>query len=779
MECNKDEAARAKEIAERKLTEKNYAGAKKFALKAQNLYPGLEGISQMLMTIDVYVAAEKKVNGEVDWYAILGTNPWVDDETVRKQFRKLALSLHPDKNKAIGADGAFKLVSEAWSLLSDKAKRLAYNEKLNPRGQQKYPTQPGVSFASSGTNGIHTSTKNATSQARARNDATRTSSTTQAGVSFASPSANGIHRFTKNVTSQTKARNNATGTSSTSVPSSNQNPGTFWTICNKCRTQYEYLRIYLNNTLLCPNCHEAFLAVEKPPPSNAFKSLNSSSRQQHQNSRPHSANSNLYKSGGSAGLYSSNSKNLHWGSSSTTAGKNSKVPSSSAATQAANAGQQAHEKLKREREEAQAAALKKRRAYDVYGCGDGMANQMSMGNGAGSGSAFEFRRGSFQAENINFSPGTNNKPNSERELSLIEIRNMLVYKARSEIRKKLWEWSSVTDAKTAVREKEKKKEKESRKQRSMSNSDLHDLNECNGYDSKHQNKDSSSSSSDVDSDKNAPALSINVPDSDFHNFDLDRTESSFGYDQVWAAYDDDDGMPRYYARIHKVISLKPFKMKISWLNSRSNSEFGPVRWVDSGFSKTCGDFRAGRHEISETLNAFSHKVKWTKGARGAIRIFPSKGDIWALYRNWSPDWNERTPDELIHTYDMVEVLDDFNEAEGVSVEPLVKVAGFRTVFQKHADPKKVRRIPKVEMFRFSHQVPSHFLTGKEADNAPVGSWELDPAATPLELLQVTTEANEQLVDNGGKADKQGFQNAQRVEVAEMVENDKQTDDDES
>lgn len=779
MECNKDEAARAKEIAERKITEKNYAGAKKFALKAQNLYPGLEGISQVLMTIDVYIAAEKKVNGEVDWYAILGTNPWVDDETVRKQFRRLALSLHPDKNKAIGADGAFKLVSEAWSLLSDKAKRLAYNEKLNPRGQQKYPTQPGASFASPGANGIQTSTKNVTSQSRAQNNATRTSSTSQAGVSFASSSANGIHTSTKNVTSQARAQNNATGMSSTSVPSSNQKPGTFWTICNKCKTQYEYLRIYLNNTLLCPNCHEAFLAAEKPPPSNAFKSPNSSSRQQHQNSRPRSANSNLYNSGGSAGLHSSNSTKHHWGSSSTTADVNSKVPSSSTATQAANAGQQAHEKLKREHEEAQAAASKKRRAYDPYGYGGRMANQMSMGNAAGLGNAFEFRRGSFQAENINFFPGTNNKPNSERELSLIEIRNMLVYKARSEICKKLQERSSVTDAKTAGREKEKKKEKESRKLRSTVNGYLHDLNECNGSKSKHQNKDSSSSSSGGDSDIKAPALSINVPDSDFHNFDLDRTESSFGDDQLWAAYDDDDGMPRYYARIHKVISLKPFKMKISWLNSRSNSELGPVCWVDSGFSKTCGDFRAGRHEFSETLNAFSHKVKWRKGARGVIRIFPSKGDIWALYRNWSPDWNEHTPDELIHIYDMVEVLDDFNEEQGVSVAPLVKVAGYRTVFQKHMDPKKVCRIPKAEMFRFSHQVPSHFLTGKEADDAPVGSWELDPAATPLELLQATTEANEQLVDNGRKADKENSQNAQKVEAVEMVENDKLTDDDKS
>ncbi|KAJ0043625.1 hypothetical protein Pint_17660 [Pistacia integerrima] len=304
MDCNKDEAVRAKEIAERKVTERDYAGARKFAMKAQSLYPGLEGISQMLTTIDVYVSAEKKINGEVDWYAILGTNPWVDDETVRKQYRKLALALHPDKNKATGADGAFKLVSQAWSLLSDKAKRLAYNEKLNPRIRTKPQSKVKVPFSSPNANGIHTSTSNASSNAR--------------------------------------TQNNATQVGPTSAPSTNKNPGTFWTICNKCKTQYEYLRIYLNHTLLCPNCREAFLALERPPPPNAFKSSNLSSRQQHQNSRHHNASSNTYNTGAFTGLSSSNDTNLQWGPFSRIPDVNSKVASTSTATQ------QVHEKSKRE-----------------------------------------------------------------------------------------------------------------------------------------------------------------------------------------------------------------------------------------------------------------------------------------------------------------------------------------------------------------------------------------------------------------------------------------------
>ncbi|KAK9934352.1 hypothetical protein M0R45_021499 [Rubus argutus] len=139
MECNKDEATRAKEIAEKKFVGRDVMGAKKFASKAHNLFPGLEGLPQMLATLDVHVAAENKINGEVDWYGILGVEPRADDEAVRKQYRKLALMLHPDKNKSIGADGAFKLLSEAWSLLSDKARRLAYDQRRKASTSQPLP----------------------------------------------------------------------------------------------------------------------------------------------------------------------------------------------------------------------------------------------------------------------------------------------------------------------------------------------------------------------------------------------------------------------------------------------------------------------------------------------------------------------------------------------------------------------------------------------------------------------------------------------------------------
>ncbi|MCO5568051.1 hypothetical protein L7F22_021746 [Adiantum nelumboides] len=135
MECNRDEAIRSREIAEQKFMLHDLAGAMKFALKAQHLFPGLEGVPQLLAVLDVHIVAQDKVDGlEPDWYGILQTHAAADETTIRKQYRKLALDLHPDKNKAVGAEGAFMLISEAWRTLSDKAKKAAHDAKRKHKG---------------------------------------------------------------------------------------------------------------------------------------------------------------------------------------------------------------------------------------------------------------------------------------------------------------------------------------------------------------------------------------------------------------------------------------------------------------------------------------------------------------------------------------------------------------------------------------------------------------------------------------------------------------------
>ena len=62
-----------------------------------------------------------------NYYEILGVNKIDDEKTIKSAYKKLAMKYHPDKNKDDGADEKFKLISEAYGVLSDKNKRQQYD----------------------------------------------------------------------------------------------------------------------------------------------------------------------------------------------------------------------------------------------------------------------------------------------------------------------------------------------------------------------------------------------------------------------------------------------------------------------------------------------------------------------------------------------------------------------------------------------------------------------------------------------------------------------------
>jgi curved DNA-binding protein len=64
-----------------------------------------------------------------DYYQILGVAKTASEAEVKKQFRKLALKYHPDKNPGDkAAEERFKEISEAYEVLSDPDKRKKYDQ---------------------------------------------------------------------------------------------------------------------------------------------------------------------------------------------------------------------------------------------------------------------------------------------------------------------------------------------------------------------------------------------------------------------------------------------------------------------------------------------------------------------------------------------------------------------------------------------------------------------------------------------------------------------------
>ncbi|CAJ1931055.1 unnamed protein product [Sphenostylis stenocarpa] len=223
-----------------------------------------------------------------------------------------------------------------------------------------------------------------------------------------------------------------------------------------------------------------------------------------------------------------------------------------------------------------------------------------------------------------------------------------------------------------------------------------------------------------------------VVDSDFYDFDKDRVERSFKKGQVWAVYDDDDGMPRNYALIDGTLSVYPFEVRLSWLDVQNSGDGKIVSREKMGFHIPCGRFKVARKTSVNSVNIFSHVVNCDRAAREIYKIYPKKGSVWALHGEGSNDAEEGK-----RCYDIVVCLTSYSEVNGLSMAYLEKVDGYKTVFKRQEKGSAaIRFLGKDEMWLVSHQIPARKLLCDETPELLKDCWELDPASLPSDLLTI-------------------------------------------
>ncbi|KAF2287933.1 hypothetical protein GH714_003323 [Hevea brasiliensis] len=714
MECNKEEAIRAKEIAEKKMQSGDFEGALRIALKAKKLYPDLDNISQVLMVCEVHCSAQNKLNGsEMDWYGILQIEKFSDEPIVKKQFRKLALSLHPDKNKFAGAEAAFKLIGEANRVLTDPTKRSSYDMKCRVALRSVAP--------------------------KSASDQSNKNSYVKKQHGAANNFSNAPHsQFTSSHTCQQPQQT------------------TFWTHCPSCSVKYQYYREFLNKMLRCQNCQQPFIANdlgmssrsswsqfinEKRDPNQGPSEVapqNDARKPSVMNFvRRFSESDTMPKVGKSADVCgSSKPKEAKAGNASGIGGGSKpqekvnghvEVGKGGAPVSMSNAM-----KFKGSLTSDSASSKKRRKSVEKSsenfdkGSSAGIEENIVVEENGGDLSAqnsrpsdgYQPRRSSRQKQHISYEENLSNDdfvdppPKRSRGSRSSGVADGEIKEAsagsgipRGDI--------SAGFATYALNRNNKEVN-----QKATSSLDERSSNKKRKMGDFEAKGDEASMS-----EKAGTKLGINDENSKIGTSKLNSNETLKS--EIFVCPDPNfNGMPRFYARVKKVLT-PGFKLQITWLEASPDNDAEQL-WCEEGLPSACGMYENG--DTVETVDhpMFSHQMCCKNaGRRGTYLIYPMKGETWALFKDWDIKWSSE-PDKHRPPYqfEFVEILTNFTEDLGIGVSYLDKVKGFVSIYQKaNCNGVPSFYIRPSELYRFSHRIPSCRMTvGKEKlDAEAIGS----------------------------------------------------------
>ncbi|ONK58605.1 uncharacterized protein A4U43_C09F14780 [Asparagus officinalis] len=147
-----------------------------------------------------------------------------------------------------------------------------------------------------------------------------------------------------------------------------------------------------------------------------------------------------------------------------------------------------------------------------------------------------------------------------------------------------------------------------------------------------------------------------------------------------------------------------------------------MQWVEANLPMACGTFRAAESTCIEK-NLLLHRVicAHEQPSKLFFRVYPRKGEIWAIYNHWNIDWTISGMSTNVQ-YKLVEIVTDFTQEAGVTVAALVRAEEHDNVFRRqlHEGFWLFMTFKRKELLRFSHRIPSLKITGDQAGGCTSG-----------------------------------------------------------
>ncbi|KAM6550552.1 hypothetical protein CsatB_000360 [Cannabis sativa] len=699
-EDGEQKAKRLKALAEAKYKAANLKSALKDVKRAYRLCPNLDGLSSMVTSFEILSAASKSTTH--DWYKILQVEPFCHINTIKKQYKKLALLLHPDKNPYLGSEETFKLVNEGFRVLSDKVQRKEYDTKLRNQIQDE-KIRESKEFPVSG----------------------ETFWTTCSRCQL-------LHQFERKYLGHNL-------------------------VCRSCQKSFEAVEVGNGETAK----HKFRVRSERLK----SKNLDGDERIAGWIPKSKLSKVGLGRSQMDSGeLGNERVKSVELkkkdgdvkkgvGGGEWSGGRLRKRMSS-----VGDVMERSQPKRARIDEETMTLAelrseiksktrQEKMSKLKVNEEKEKAKRQIEEKQKAKKDKEEKERTKKVNEEKEKEEKERTKKVNEEKEKDKKERARKENEKKESEKSERAKE-KEIKERAKKVNEKKERAKKESDKKRSDNSKEIKDsetqrcslLKKSKDLQSmKHGTLDKIRTlplEGDKMSKKSLPGIML-VEDSDFYDFDKDRIGRSFKQGQVWAMYADDDGMPRDYGLIDEVVSVNPFEVKLSWLDFQDSRDEGLLCLEKMGFNLSCGRFKVSRKTSIDSVNIFSHVVDCERAAREVYRIYPKKGSVWAVYTEstFSVEGRNVTTTDRRRHYDIVLFLTTYSEMHGLSMAYLEKVAGFKTIFKRREiGSHAIKWLEKDEVQFFSHQIPARKLSGGEASELLKDCWELDPASLPADFL---------------------------------------------